>query len=61
MTRHTFALSSELRRLTPDQRDLVTHVIIDDGEWSEAQITEYINQWMGILPDPPTNDDWTRA
>lgn len=41
--RRAFALASELHRLSPSQRDSVTDIIPDDGEWSESQIAEHIN------------------
>ena len=55
----TFALLSELHRLKPDQIALVDHIIADDGDWSEEQISHYINRWHGhnVLPDP---EDWAR-
>lgn len=43
----TFALLSELHRLTPDEIIRVDHIIADDGDWSEGEITHYINQWNG--------------
>jgi hypothetical protein len=57
-----FALASELHRLSPADRsrpDL--HIICDDGDWTEAQITAYINQWSGhsILHDESRPDDWS--
>lgn len=59
MTR--FALLSEIDRLTPEQMAKVDHIIADDGEWDQARITAYINQWSGhsILHEPPA-DDWTK-
>lgn len=38
----SYALASEYNRLTPAQRDSVTHIICDDGEWTESQIANYI-------------------
>lgn len=59
----TFALASEYHRLTSEQRDRVTHIIADDGEWTPAQISAYINRWAYTFPDPlpePTPDDWAK-
>lgn len=59
----TFALASELDRLTRAQRQQVTHIIADDGEWTEAQISAHINQYSAAYPDPlpePFPDDWTK-
>lgn len=57
----TFALASEYPRLTAEQRQRVDHLIIDDGDWTEAQIAAYINQWSAISPDPlpnPLPEEW---
>lgn len=43
----TFALLSELHRLTPDQITCVDHIICDDGDWSNEQVSHYINTWRG--------------
>lgn len=56
---HCFALLSELPRLTPAQRTAATHIICDDGEWSEDRIATYIDQWMATACETP-DDDWTR-
>lgn len=36
----TFCLLSEYHRLTSAQQLCVQHILIDDGEWTEAQIAE---------------------
>lgn len=58
----TFALLSELNRLKPDEIARIDHIIIDDGEWSNEQISHYINQWPAhnILTCESIEDDWTR-
>lgn len=38
----SFALASEYPRLSASQKNLVTHIIADDGEWTEAEIQSYI-------------------
>lgn len=55
----SFALLSELHRLSPDAISRVDHIILDDGSLTPEQITNYINQWQGhsILH---AMDDWTR-
>jgi hypothetical protein len=56
----TFALLSELHRLTPDQIAQVDHIICDDGDWSKEEIAAYIDRWREncviaeVMPD-----DWT--
>jgi hypothetical protein len=56
-----FALASELDLLSPTDRARTTHIIADDGEWSEDQIHLYISLWLGTCPDHnPLIDDWTR-
>lgn len=58
-TMTTFALLSELHRLSPDQISRIDHIISDDGDWDEGMISHYINQWRGhnILT---SGEDWTR-
>lgn len=58
-----YALASELDRLTPEQLAQVDHIIIDDGEWTAAQIAAHINRWSLLSPDPlpdPFPDDWAK-
>ena len=56
----TFALLSELPRLTPDAIASVDHIICDDGDWSPEEITAYINNWRGHSIIHAEPDDWTR-
>lgn len=56
----TFALASELHRLSPDAIDRVDHIIADDGDWTPEQIRHYIANWHGITVVEPATDDWTR-
>ena len=52
-----YCLASEYDRLSPEQASTVTHILIDDGDWSPEQISTAIHG----LPDPsPLPDDWTR-
>lgn len=44
---YRIALASELDRLTPAQRDSVTHILADDGEWSEEQISAAVADLIG--------------
>lgn len=37
-----YALLSEYHRLSPTQKSAVTHLIPDDGEWTDTQIATYI-------------------
>lgn len=44
----TFVLLSEIHRLRPSQLDIPDlHIICDDGDWSQEQVSHYINQWRG--------------
>lgn len=50
--RIVFALLSELPRLRAEGKSSdVTHIIPDDGEWSEQQITDHINSVMLAIPE----------
>lgn len=40
----TYCLASEYHRLTPAQQSQVDHILIDDGEWTEAQIASAMGQ-----------------
>jgi hypothetical protein len=39
-----YALASEYDRLTPAQRLRVDHILIDDGDWTEAMIAKAMGQ-----------------
>lgn len=39
-----YALASEYLCLTPEQRLRVDHILIDDGDWTEAMIAKAMNQ-----------------
>lgn len=53
----TYALASEYDRLSPDQKDRVTHIIIDDGEWTQEQIDDYIHLQPRRWKAKPTDRD----
>ncbi len=38
-----YALASEYDRLSPEQQAAVTHIIADDGDWTQGQIDAYIH------------------
>lgn len=57
----TFALASELHRLTPAERKQVDHIIADDGEWPKEQVDAYLARWRSIdITHELQPDDWTR-
>jgi hypothetical protein len=51
-----YCLASQYDRLTPEQQIAVTHILADDGTWTEEQIIHAIYG----SPDPIPLDDWTR-
>ena len=56
----TFALASELHRLSPDAIARIDHIIADDGDWTPEQIQFYIRLYTAsYAATDPTCDDWT--
>ena len=54
----TFALASEYHLLSPSQQSQVTHILIDDGDWSPAMILAATT----VIPESKDNDErWEDA
>jgi hypothetical protein len=53
-----YTLSSEYDRLTSEQQDRVTHIIADDGEWTEEMITSAM-EFKLLRTQVLKNEDWT--
>lgn len=56
MTR--FALLSDYIHMSPDQRKLVDHLIIDNGAGFDDKVASHINQQMAN--ECEAEDDWTK-
>jgi hypothetical protein len=55
-----FALASELDHLTPEQRNKVVWIIIDDGTWTEEQVEHYIEVHFGLVEITFHPEDWSK-
>jgi hypothetical protein len=55
-----FALASELDHLTPEQRNKVVWIIIDDGTWTEEQVEHYIEVHFGSVEITFHPEDWSK-
>lgn len=54
------ALASEYPRLTPAQRASVTHIIADDGDWTQDQIDAHVAMFIHdpLVAKKPKHEDY---
>lgn len=53
----TYCLASEYDHLTPEQKDMVDHILIDDGTWDKEMIALAI---QFPLETGTLEEDWTK-